>query len=224
MDESGRPSYSEEQYHKWFDELTPFFKLGLTYYRCGKKRSPCKGVRLPYLTEKDIENHLMPALESIEIDQDTWKKAREYVIELNEPEKTKLQGQIRILNAQIEAEKRMQVGIGRDFIEKKIDENEHNRLLKDSYSKEALLRKTVVKCENIIHELTELMYGFLDDIKYITLRFRKASALNKRELVSIFCENLLWDYKTLRWDWLNPYYILVKQPKELSVLPRLDSN
>lgn len=30
MDNNGRPSYSEEQYHKWFDDLAPFFKLGLT--------------------------------------------------------------------------------------------------------------------------------------------------------------------------------------------------
>lgn len=30
MDDTGRPEYPEEQYHKWFDDLTPFFKLGET--------------------------------------------------------------------------------------------------------------------------------------------------------------------------------------------------
>lgn len=29
-DDNGRPEYPEEQYHTWFDELAPFFKLGET--------------------------------------------------------------------------------------------------------------------------------------------------------------------------------------------------
>lgn len=30
MSDNGRPEYSEDQYQKWFDELSPFFKLGET--------------------------------------------------------------------------------------------------------------------------------------------------------------------------------------------------
>jgi len=160
----------------------------------------------------------MNKLETIEIDEDTWRAARDYVIELNEPEKTKMKQQIIMLNERISAEERMQIELGRKFTRGEIIKSEYDKLLKDSYAKEASLRNTLVKCENIIHELTQLMYKFLDDIKYITNRLRKASAPNKREIVDIFCENLVWDYEKLRWDWKKPYYIMTNRKKNSTVL------
>lgn len=196
-------------------------KRGITYYRCGKKKSPCREQeRIPYMPEGEIEVDLMKAFESIEIDHDTWKIAREYVVELNQPEKAEQQKRIRMLYEQITKEESMQIELGRKFAQRELPKSEYDRLMKDSYAKEASLRNSIVKCENVIHEITELMYTFLDNIKYIAQRFHKASALNKKELVEVFCENIIWDYKKLRWDWLKPYYILTNQPKNSAVLPR----
>lgn len=201
--------------------LSGTLKKGIIYYRCGKKQMPCKELeKVPYMPEKDLENDLMTAFEIIEIDQETWNDARDYVLELNEPEKTEIKKQIVMLGERVEAERRLQIELGRKFGQKELVKSEYDRLMSDSYSKEASLRNAIVKCENILHELTELMYKFLDDIRYINTRLRKASPMNKREMVEIFCENLLWNYEKLRWDWKNPYYLLTKQSKNSTMLPQ----
>jgi len=89
-----------------------------------------------------------------------------------------------------------------------------------SKAKLASLRNTMVKSENLLGELDQLMLQFLENVKYVTKRLEIALPLNKRELVSIFCENLIWDGEKVRFDWTKPYFILAKQPKSSNVLPR----
>lgn len=200
-------------------------KKGITYYRCAKRNVPCSNTdRITYITEKSLEIQLLEALKRIELDEETWKASREYVSELNQPERIKIKQQIRELGEQIAYEERIQVDIGRRYSESNISKPEHDRLLNDSYHKVAMLKRTVVKCENISHELDELMYGFLDNVKYVTQRLKIALPENKRELISIFCENLEWKDGKARWDWKKPYYILAKRSKSSTLLPRLDSN
>lgn len=200
-------------------------KKGITYYRCGKRKSPCKNMsRIAYVPESIMEDYLMKAFESIEIDEEAWREAKDYVIELNQPQRVDLKKQINILNEQIEAEKVMQTNLGRKFGNGELSKFQYDRLIEDSYQKEASLRKTIIRCQNIIHELEELMYQFLDNIKYITKRIRIALPANKREMVDIFCENLVWEDNKLRWDWKKPYFIFAKQSKSSTMLPDLDSN
>lgn len=97
-------------------------------------------------------------------------------------------------------------------------------MIKDSNLQLATYRSTQVKCENISHELDELMYSFLDNVKYVTQRLKIALPQNKRELISIFCENLEWKDGKARWDWTKPYFILAKQRNNSTLLPRLDSD
>ena len=145
-------------------------------------------------------------------------------MELNQPQRLNLKKDIRILNEKISAEKKMQNDIGRKFSKDEISKSEHGRLMQDSFQKEALYRNTIVKCENIAHELEELLYQFLDNVKYVTSKLKNVLPSNKREMVDIFCENLEWKDGKARWDWKKPYYFLAKQPKSSTVLPRLDSN
>lgn len=205
------------------DMLSGTNKKGHTYYRCGKRKSPCKENGMPYAREETLENSLIEALESIEIDQETWQACREYVSEISQPEKLKVKKQIRELNDKISAEERMQIDIDRKYAQNDITKPERDRLMKDSYLKIASLKNTVIKCENLSHEIDELMYHFLDNVKYVTKRLRIALPDNKRELISIFCENLVWQDKKLRWDWKNPYFLLTNQTKSSTVLKTWDS-
>jgi len=201
------------------DKLSGTHKKGITYYRCGKKKSPCKNVkRMPYIPEKRLEQSFIQAFRTIEIDQETWKTLRKYVSEYNEPEIIDMKKQIRLFGGKIASEEKIQIDLGRKFAESKIKHSQYERLIEDSKQKEASLRESLIKCENYIHELNELMYKFLDNIKHITKRFEIASAPNKRELVDIFCENITWDGKKARWDWKKPYFILVNQPKNSTML------
>ncbi len=55
-------------------------KKGITYYRCGKRKLPCKNIeRITYISEETLEETILSALETIEINQETWEAAREYV-------------------------------------------------------------------------------------------------------------------------------------------------
>ncbi len=196
------------------DRLSGTHKKGITYYRCAKRKSPCKDIgRISYVTEKVLENDLMEAFEKIEIDEETWKACREYVSEINQPDRIKVKKQIRELGEKIALEERVQLDIGRKFSQGELSKDEHDRLMKDSYLKVASLRNTIVKCENISHELDELMYQFLDSVKYVTKRLRTALPNNKRELVNVFCENLAWKDEKAHWDWKKPYFILVNPPE-----------
>jgi len=200
-------------------------KKGITYYRCGKRRSPCKEMdRITYIPEDKLEDSLMTAFEQIEIDQETWKEAREYVAEINQPQKLDLKKQIRILGEQITAEQNLQIEMGRKFSAGELTKTEYDRLSENSHRKEMSLRNTIVKCENIANELDELMYQFLDNIKHVTKRLRLALPENKREMIEIFCENLEWKDGKARWDWKKPYFILANRPKNSSVLRRQDSD
>lgn len=207
------------------DMLSGTNKKGITYYRCAKRTLPCKEMaRVTYITEKTLENGLLEAFKRIEIDQDMWRTCREYVSEINQPERIKIKKQIRELGERVSTEERMQIDIGRKFAEGDLLKTEYDRLMKDSNLKISSLRNTVIKCENISQELDELMYSFLDNVKYVTQRLKIALPQNKRELISIFCENLEWKDGKAQWDWRKPYFILAKQPKSSNVLPRQDSN
>jgi site-specific DNA recombinase len=205
--------------------LSGTHKKGITYYRCGKRRSPCKDIdRITYVPEKKLEDSLMTAFERIEIDQNTWKEARDYVVEINQPQKLDIKKQIRMISEKISAEQNLQIDMGRRFSVGELVKADYNRLMEDSHRKESSYRNTIVKCENIIHELDELMYQFLDNIKHVTKRLRLALPENKREMVDIFCENLEWKDGKAQWDWKKPYFIIANRPKNTNVLPRLDSN
>lgn len=195
-------------------------KKGITYCRCGKRNEPCKSSqREPYATEKEVDAAFIEKFDQIEIDQSTWQEARDYVQELNQPEKLNLSKEIRILGVQVSGEENMRLKIGRDFTDRLISKNEHDRLLTDSFNKENSLRKTIVKLENIAHELDRLMENFLDNVKYVTKKFETSLPINKREMVEIFCENLEWKDGKVRWDWTKPYFILAKTPNNSIVLP-----
>lgn len=201
------------------DMLSGTNKKGITYYRCAKRKMPCKVHEYPYVTEKVLEYQLIETFRRIEIDQETWQACREYVSELNQPEKIRIKQQIRALGERIASENRIQIEIGRRYAEGNLTKTEYDRLIKDSALQLASFRNAVVKCENISHELDELMYSFLDNIKYVTQRLKIALPHNKRELISIFCENLEWRDEKARWDWTKPYYILAKQRKSSTMLP-----
>jgi len=198
-------------------------KKGITYYRCAKRKLPCKDMdRITYVPETKLEENLIKEFSKIEIDQEAWEESREYVAELNQPQKLDLKKDIRILNEKVDAEDKIQLGLGRKYSVGDIPKSEYDRLLKDSQQKQAVLRNTIVKCENIVHELDELMNQFLDNIKHVTKRLESSLPKNKRELVDIFCENLVWNDGKARWDWKKPYFFLVKQPKNSTMLPLID--
>lgn len=203
------------------DMLSGTNKKGITYYRCAKRKAPCKNEdRKPYIPERELEETLIEAFNNIEIDQNTWNEARKYVDEINQPEKTNLIQQIRKFGGLVEAEEGLQIEIGRKYSEGKMSKYEHDRLIQDSTHKQASLRKTIVKLENYELELNQLMNNFLDNIKFVTRKFETALPQNKREMVDIFCENLMWDGQKARFDWTKPYFILAKQPNNSNVLPR----
>lgn len=207
------------------DWLSGNHQKGITYYRCGKRKSPCKNIdRITYIPEKKLEDDLIKSFESFEIDQDVWKEAREYVAEINQPQKIDIKKQVRILGEQISSEQKLQIDMGRRFSAKELSKDQYDRLMEDSHRKETSLRNTIVKCENIAHDLDELMYQFLDNIKHVTKRLRLALPANKREMVEIFCENIVWKDGKVQWDWKKPYFFLVNQPRSSTMLPRLDSN
>lgn len=202
------------------EKLSGTHKKGITYYRCGKRKLPCKNrKRIPYIPETELEEELVRSFRTIEIDQKTWSELRKYVNEYNQPEMKEVKRQMVTLNGKIVAERKMQTQLGRKFAKDLIQPSEYNKLVEDSRVKEESLRESYVKCENYVHELNELMYKFLDDIKHITKRFESSSASNRRELVDIFCENLRWDGKKAQWDWKKPYFILANQPQNSTMLP-----
>ena len=200
-------------------------KKGITYYRCGKKKLPCKKAKkVPYLTEQVFERNIIEKFNLIEIDQKTWEMAREYVEELNQPQKNSLKADIRGLGVKIGQEKAFQIEASRKFTQGEITNVEHDRLLTDSYEKERSYKNSLVKCENIIEELNDLMQKFLEDVRYITRRFQTSLPMNKREVVEIFCENFVWDGKIVRFDWKKPYFTLAKQSNNSIVLRGKDSD
>ncbi len=198
---------------------------GITYYRCAKRKLPCKNIkRAAYLPEPEFEESLAREFNKITIDEEIWGVARDYVAELNQPQKLNLKKDIRILGEKVSAEEKLLIELGRKYALGEMSKSEHDRLVEDSYQKQAGLRNTIVKCENIVHELDELMYEFLDNIKNVTKRFESSLPRNKREMVDIFCENLVWKDRIASWDWKKPYFFLTKPSESSTMLPRVDSN
>ncbi|HUS60282.1 MAG TPA: recombinase family protein [Nevskiaceae bacterium] len=194
-------------------------KKGNTYYRCGKKKLPCNRLhKVQYINEKDLEENLAEAFETIEINQKRWQLLREYVFEISQEDKGKYIKQARRLAIQIATEEENLKKYAKSLVEREIDKSTYNTLKKDSEEKIKLLRESQIKCENYVDELKSLMFRFLDNIKHITKRFRVASPANKREMVEIFCENLIWDNKKARWDWRKPYFYLAKPQKNTTWL------
>ncbi len=197
---------------------------GITYYRCSRRKLPCKDEKLPYIPEKEVERTLKEAFEKFEINQETWLEARDYVIELNQPQRSDLKQQVLMLNGKIDNEKKLQISWGRQRGLNELSQVEYDRLMQDSYQAEASLKRTIAKCEDAVHLLNELMNQFLDNIKFITQRLEIALPVNKRELVTIFCENLIWKDEKLRWDWKKAYFVFINQPQSSTMLPDVDSN
>lgn len=202
------------------DNLSGTNKKGITYYRCAKRKKPCLGVKRAYIPEALLEGDLAKAFNKIEIDQEAWEAAREYVVELNQPQKLDLKKDIRMFSEKVAYEENFQTMLGRKYVKGEVAELEHNKLLKDSQLKEASYRNAIVKCQNIVHELDELMYQFLDNIKYVTKRLESSLPRNKHEMVDVFCENLIWKEGKLHWDWKKPYFFFAKQQKNSTMLPR----
>lgn len=203
------------------DPLSGTNKKGITYYRCGKKKLPCMKIkRITYIPELELESTLIEKFGNIEIDQEIWKAARGYVEELNQPERRNTEFKIRTFIEQIASEERFQTELGRKFIEGLVSKTEHDKLRENSSDKQNSLRASIIRLENMTKELEMVMEHFLDEVKYVTQKFKIALPENKREMVEIFCENLVWDGKKVRFDWRKPYYILAKQPKNSTMLPR----
>lgn len=201
------------------DMLSGTNKKGITYYRCAKRKLPCKEIpRVTYITEKTLENSLLNRFKRVEIDQDMWKACREYVSEINQPERIKIKKLVREIGEKIANEERIQIDIGRKFAENELQKSEYSRLMEDSNLKINSFKNTMIKCENMSNELDNLMYSFLDNVKYVTQRLKIALPINKKELISIFCENLEWRDGKAHWDWTKPYFILAKQPQKSTVL------
>lgn len=204
--------------------LSATHKKGITYYRCNKKKLPCKDIDpWPYVPESNLEDVLIKALEEIEINDEAWREARTYVSEVSQPQKVEIQKRIRQLNEQVIAEERFQLEVGRKYTSGEMAKSEHDRLVEDSVQKATSFRNTIIKCENIAVEIDQLMKDFLDSIKFVSKRLRTARAENKRELVDIFCENLEWKGKKLTWDWKKAYFVFANQPKKSQMLPLVDS-
>jgi DNA invertase Pin-like site-specific DNA recombinase len=202
------------------EKLSGTQKKGITYYRCGKRKEPCKSMaKVKYVRENVIEKELVNAFGGIEIDQETWMAAREYMTEINRPERTELKRQLLIINEKIKKSESHELNTEKRFEAGEIDKRSRDRLVAFYRAEEDSLRSTYNRVENLHHELNRLMNSFLDDIKHVTKRFDGASAENKRELVDIFCENLRWDGKKARWDWKKPYFLLVNQQKSSTMLP-----
>lgn len=163
---------------------------GHIYYRCGQKMSPCKGKSLKYIREEVFESDLVKAFERIEIDPQTWKDARTYVSQINEPEKAEITREMRKISEEVKREEYLQEGYGQKFTKGDFSPSQFKKLTSNSQERVNKYRSSIVKLNNLKAQLDEAMFDLLDNIKQITQRFRIATAENKRELVMVFCENL----------------------------------
>lgn len=206
--------------------LTGMHKKGITYYRCDKRKAPCSTTkRGTYVLESNLEKDLMNTFENLEIDQETWKEARAYLEEVNEPEKIKFKQEERRLSELVAKEAQLQIDLGRKFAQGEIDNKyDYGKLMGHSREQETTLRSSLIRVSNYLDELNRLMDDFLEKVKYVTKRLKIATPTNKKEIIQIFCENFRIEDKKLRWDWKKPYFLFAKQPKSSTLLPRLDSN
>lgn len=206
------------------EPLSATHKKGITYYRCAKRISPCKGTRRKYVLEKQLESKLMEAIEKIEIDKEAWLNCKDYIVEISQPQKKKVKEQIDNLNKELGAEERQQDNFGRSLSNKDLSKEKYDRLIKNSDAKIKMIENSIKKLKKIEEELNKLMYDFVDNLKDVTSRVRTAKVENKRTVVSVFCENLVWKDEKLEWDWKKPYFILANRDKSSSVLEERNSN
>lgn len=200
--------------------LSGTHKKGNTYYRCDKRIEPCKRLhKINYINEKILEKDLVANFEAIEINEKRWQMLREYVFEVSEEDKGEYFRKAEELANEIHNEEENQKSYAKALIENKINKEMHEKLMVDSIEKVKVLRESQIKCENYVNELRSLMFSFLDNVKFITKRFKVASPANKKEMVDIFCENLRWDGKKLRWCWTKPYSYLAKPQNNSTWLP-----
>jgi site-specific DNA recombinase len=204
--------------------LSGTHKKGNTYYRCDKRKEPCNHLHKQYVNEKDLEKDLVQCFESVEIDEKRWQLLREYVFEMSESDKGKYLGEARKIINKIQVVENEKITYAKAVAEGRLDKEAYDKLKEDANARINILRESQIKCENYVDELKSLMFSFLDNVKFITKRFKVATPVNKTEMVDIFCENLRWDGKKLRWDWKKPYFYLAKSSKSATWLGDRDSN
>ncbi|MCC7571638.1 recombinase family protein [Candidatus Micrarchaeota archaeon] len=199
-------------------------KKGITYYRCSKRKEPCKLMKVPYLVESDFLDDFSEALKKIELVDKEWKQLREYVAELNNEDKGKYLQQATMAKSRVlEAEERLkQIGVAR--MKKEIDKHTADLLSKDAKEQIKVYVLREQRYEKMAEEVEKRMKRFLDDLHHVANRFKSASEENQRTIVSVLCENLVWDGEKVRWDWKKPYYFIAKTDKKSKGLPREDSN
>ncbi|NCN83136.1 MAG: hypothetical protein COU65_04755 [Candidatus Pacebacteria bacterium CG10_big_fil_rev_8_21_14_0_10_42_12] len=200
--------------------LSGTHKKGITYYRCAKRKTPCRGSDRSYVREDDLEKDLLNAFKEIEINQDTWKAAKDYISVINQPQKADLRNEIITLKGKVEKENKNQIEFGRNFSSNDITKAAYKKLMADSNQRISSYEVTIEKCENFAIELDALMNQFIDNISDVVDRLKLAHSDNKKEFVDIFCENLVWSGEKLRWDWKKPYYYIAKVEKSSTMLPR----
>lgn len=198
--------------------LSGTHKKGHTYYRCDKRKKPCSHLQKKYVNEKNLEKDLVQAFETIEINEKRWQLLREYSFEMSESGKEKYLREARRITNKILAVEEEKKSYARAVADGRLDKEGYDKLKEDANEHIKILRESQVKCENYVDELKSLMFSFLDNVKFITKRFKVATPANKRDMVDIFCENLKWDGKKLRWDWKKPYFYLAKSSKNATML------
>lgn len=204
--------------------LSGTHKKGNTYYRCGKRKEPCNRLQKKYINEVDLEKNLIESFETIQINEKRWQMLRDYVYEMSESGKDKYLNEARKLANKISATEDDKLSYGKAVSDGRIGKPEYDKLKEDADARIKILRESQIKCENYVDELKSLMYSFLDNVKFITKRFKVATPENKREMIDIFCENLRWDGEKLHWNWKKPYFYLANSSKSASMLPRVDSD
>ena len=200
--------------------LSGTHKKGITYYRCSKRKTPCKNMdKISYIPEPKLEEQIIKMFASIEIDEQTWNKCYEYIVEVSQPEQQQIKQQLRQFREKFDAENTQQNNFGRRFGDEDLSKVDYDRLMEDSKKRQRHMERTIKKLEEIETELKSLMTTFIDSIHNITKELDIMLPENKRELVSVFCENLLWKEGKLEWLWKKPYYLFAKREKCSDVLP-----
>lgn len=194
-------------------------KKGITYYRCSKRKKPCSSIKVPYLVESDFLDDFSQALKKIELHDKEWKQLREYVAELNNQDKGQYLLQARMAKSKVlEGEERLkEVGIAR--MKKEIDKDTACLLSNDAKEQIKVFLVREQRYEKMAQEVEKRMKEFLDDLHHVANRFKSASEENQRTIVSVLCENLVWDGEKVRWDWKKPYYFIAKTDKKSKRLP-----
>lgn len=186
-------------------------KKGNVYYRCPKRKEPCKNQNKHYLNEKKIDEKMIYTLKNIQISDKIWRTLKQYVDSINKEEIRKIQTKKKQVMADINNLEEENKQLGKARVEGKIEQEMYETLREDVESRSRSLRQRLVGMENQIEKLKDLMMDFIDNIRVVSTRFEHASPENRRAILEVFCENLTWDGKKLRWRWKKPYLFLTKR-------------